>query len=64
VQHALDELPEHYRSVVQLYYVSGLRYREIADALGIPLGTVKTYLSRAKRRLRAELATPGLELAA
>jgi len=64
VQHALDELPEHYRSVVQLYYVSGLRYREIADALGIPLGTVKTYLSRAKRRLREELATPGLGLAA
>ena len=32
-QHALDELPEHYRSVVQLYYVSGLRYREIALAL-------------------------------
>jgi RNA polymerase sigma-70 factor (ECF subfamily) len=64
VQHALDELPEHYRSVLQLYYVSGFRYREIADALGIPLGTVKTYLSRAKRRLREELATPGLGLAA
>jgi RNA polymerase sigma-70 factor (ECF subfamily) len=64
VQHALDALPEHYRSVLQLYYVSDLRYREIADALGIPLGTVKTYLSRAKRRLREELASPNLELAA
>lgn len=64
VQHALEVLPEHYRSVLQLYYVSGLRYREIADALGIPLGTVKTYLSRAKRRMRDELAAPGLEIAA
>jgi RNA polymerase sigma-70 factor, ECF subfamily len=52
VREALEALPEHYRKVLDLYYVSGLRYREIAVALGIPLGTVKTYIARAKRRLR------------
>jgi len=65
VHSALEELPAHYRSVLEMYYVSGLRYREIADALGIPLGTVKTYLSRAKRRLREGLVTSELlEMAA
>jgi RNA polymerase sigma-70 factor (ECF subfamily) len=52
VRQALEELPDHYRKVLDLYYVTGLRYREIAVALGIPLGTVKTYIARAKRRLR------------
>ncbi|HMD02693.1 MAG TPA: sigma-70 family RNA polymerase sigma factor [Candidatus Baltobacteraceae bacterium] len=64
VHEAMDALPAHYRSVLEMYYVSGLRYREIAEALGIPLGTVKTYLSRAKRRLRGELGAPGIEMAA
>ncbi len=52
---ALAALPEQHRTAVELYYVKGLRYREIASALGIPLGTVKTYISRGKRRLRATL---------
>lgn len=55
---ALDALPAKYRDVLELYYLSGLRYREIALALDIPLGTVKTFISRAKRRLRLELETP------
>jgi RNA polymerase sigma-70 factor (ECF subfamily) len=44
---ALDALPPNYRQVLELYYLSGLRYREIALALEIPIGTVKTYISRA-----------------
>jgi len=40
--------------VLALYYISGLRYREIALTLDIPIGTVKTYISRAKVRLRLE----------
>jgi RNA polymerase sigma-70 factor (ECF subfamily) len=52
---ALDALPDKYRDVLELYYLGGLRYREVALALDIPLGTVKTYISRAKRRLRDEL---------
>jgi RNA polymerase sigma-70 factor (ECF subfamily) len=55
---ALDALPARYREVLELYYLSGLRYREIALALEIPIGTVKTYISRAKQRLRVELEAP------
>ena len=61
---ALDSLPAKYRDVLDLYYLRGLRYREIAVELDIPIGTVKTYISRAKRRLRDELAIPTFELAA
>ncbi|MGP6157209.1 MAG: RNA polymerase sigma factor [Vulcanimicrobiaceae bacterium] len=64
VHAALETLPEHYREVLELYYVSDLRYREIAEQLSIPLGTVKTYISRAKRRLREELVNAPAELAA
>jgi RNA polymerase sigma-70 factor (ECF subfamily) len=63
VQLALGALPAKYRNVLELYYLGGLRYREVALALDIPLGTVKTYISRAKRRLRDELAA-ALPLAA
>ncbi len=56
VHSALEALPQNYRHVLELFYISELRYREIALELDIPIGTVKTYLSRAKRRLRDELA--------
>ncbi|GAC1302822.1 MAG: sigma-70 family RNA polymerase sigma factor [Vulcanimicrobiaceae bacterium] len=64
VRAALGALPDRYRDVLELYYMRGLRYREIALELAIPIGTVKTYISRAKRRLRDDLALPGMELAA
>ncbi len=64
VHAALGTLPAKYRDVLDLYYLRGLRYREIAVELEIPIGTVKTYISRAKRRLREELAIPAFELAA
>jgi RNA polymerase sigma-70 factor (ECF subfamily) len=48
---ALLKLPEQLRSVFVLYEVNGLRYREIADTLGIPINTVKVYLSRAREKL-------------
>ena len=64
VRDALEGLPSKYREVLELYYLSGLRYREVADALGIPIGTVKTYISRAKRRLREHLETDEVALAA
>ena len=47
----LLKLPENLRSVFVLYEVNGLRYREIADALEIPINSVKVYLSRARERL-------------
>lgn len=42
VHAALDALPSNYRDVLELYYVSDLGYRDIALALEIPIGTVKT----------------------
>ncbi len=60
VRLALEDLPPNYRRVLELYYVSQLRYREIALELDIPIGTVKTYISRAKRRLRDRLETSPL----
>jgi len=47
----LGTLPENLRSVFVLYEVNGLRYREIAEVLGIPINSVKVYLSRARERL-------------
>jgi RNA polymerase sigma factor (sigma-70 family) len=52
----LRKLPENLRSVFVLYEVNGLRYREIAEVLGIPINSVKVYLSRARGRL-AKLVT-------
>jgi RNA polymerase sigma-70 factor (ECF subfamily) len=48
---SLCQLPENLRSVFVLYEVNGLRYREIAETLGIPINSVKVYLSRARERL-------------
>jgi RNA polymerase sigma-70 factor (ECF subfamily) len=45
------KLPENLRSVFVLYEVNGLRYREIAEVLGMPINSVKVYLSRARERL-------------
>lgn len=49
---ALASLPDHQREVVALYYYQSLSLQEIADTLSIPLGTVKSRLSLAVRRLR------------
>ena len=54
---AFAELPEPFRIAVLLSDVEGLRYREIADALDVPIGTVMSRLSRGRQLLRAKLAT-------
>ena len=51
VHRALEDLPEHERTVVELAYWSGLSQSEIAEFLGIPLGTVKTRTRSALARL-------------
>jgi RNA polymerase sigma-70 factor (ECF subfamily) len=56
--HALDDLPAEFREVVILRELEDLSYREIADVVGIPAGTVMSRLSRARRRLQAVLARP------
>lgn len=47
----LLRLPENLRSVFVLYEVNGLRYREIAEVLEIPINSVKVYLLRAREKL-------------
>ncbi len=51
VRHALDDLPDHLRTVVVLRYWSGLSEREIATAIRRRPGTVKSRLHEARRRL-------------
>jgi RNA polymerase sigma-70 factor (ECF subfamily) len=52
---ALAELPEHYRVVVVLADVEGLKYGEIAEALDLPIGTVRSRLARARSALQRTL---------
>lgn len=55
VHRALEALPEHERSLVELAYWSGMSQSEIADYVGLPLGTVKTRTRAALGRLANEL---------
>ena len=55
VLNALKRLPQHYQEVVILSDVEDLSYKEIADALSIPTGTVMSRLSRGRGLLRSEL---------
>jgi len=53
---AMAELPPAYRAALTLRHMQQLSYQEVADTLGIPLGTVKTHLHRARAALKARLA--------
>ncbi|MFQ6043279.1 MAG: RNA polymerase sigma factor [Candidatus Poribacteria bacterium] len=55
VHKAMDALPDHYRLVITLRHLQGLSYKEIAEILDLPVGTVKTYLFRAKKTLKTKL---------
>ena len=57
---ALEELSARDREILALRHNKGLSYREIAEGLGIPQGTVMSRLFHARRRLRERLA-PTLE---
>lgn len=56
VLHALGRIPQHYREAVVLSDVEELSYKEVAQVLQIPVGTVMSRLSRGRKLLRAELA--------
>ena len=57
LEQALMTLPDDWREVVVLSDIHGLDYREISEATGLPLGTVKSRLSRARGRLRDVIST-------
>lgn len=52
MQRALDRLPKELRETLLLVVVGELTHQEVADLLGVPLGTVLSRVSRARRRLR------------
>jgi RNA polymerase sigma-70 factor (ECF subfamily) len=51
LSHMLAQLPEKYRQVITLFYLQQKSYEEVAASLGVPLGTVKTFLFRARKQL-------------
>ena len=56
---ALSGLEEDARTVLQLFYIADLSYKEISTTLAIPIGTVMSRLSRAKERLKSALTEIG-----
>ena len=56
LEKAIAQLPEHYRFLIAAHHLRGVQYEALAEALDIPLGTVKTHLHRAKRQLRELLS--------
>ncbi len=59
LQRALDEMPEAFRTPIILFYFEQYSYREIAELLGVPIGTVMSRLARAKAFLRSRLHAQG-----
>lgn len=51
----LNRLPVHYRTAITLYHLDNLSYEEIADIMGAPIGTIKSYLFRARKLLKDKL---------
>lgn len=56
VRRAVLSLPPNYRLVITLHHLQGFSYDEVAETLELPLGTVKTYIFRAKQILKQSLA--------
>ena len=61
VHKSIQNLPERYRKAMWLRYVMDWSYEEITQALRVPLGTVKTWLCRARRQLKSEFRKLGLQ---
>ena len=53
IQHCLNNLPDEFRTVAIMIDVQGLDYEEVSQAVGKPLGTIKSRLARARSRLRS-----------
>lgn len=53
--HCVQQLDDNYRAALVLYYMEDLSYKEIADVLAVPLGTVQSRIARAKAQLLRQL---------
>lgn len=56
---AVHDLPEDQRKVLLLVALEGLKYEEVAETLGVPIGTVMSRLSRAREAIRVKLTREG-----
>lgn len=59
IQGLIKQMPVSYRSILTLYHIDGFSYPEIVEVTGLPEGTVKNYLFRARKKLK-ELSEPYL----
>ena len=60
LREAVEELPLEFREVLIMRELEGLSYRQIADAAGLPVGTVMSRLARARKRLQMRLSEAGV----
>jgi RNA polymerase sigma-70 factor (ECF subfamily) len=58
IQSALGELDETYRTAIELRYMAEKSYEEIAELMGVPVGTAKTYVHRGKAEMKRILSRP------
>ena len=61
LERAIAKLPEEQRAVILLVGLEGMRYEEVADVLGVPVGTVRSRLSRGREALRRQMDLRGGE---
>src|SRR5213593_2344543 len=55
LEKAIARLPANYRLLIAAHYLDGVQYEDLAEALQMPLGTIKTHIYRAKQQLRRVL---------
>lgn len=53
IRSCVTKLPDHYATIITLYYLQGISYTNIADVLEIPMGTLKTWMFRARKQLKS-----------
>lgn len=52
IRRCVKRLPDRYVQIITLYYLKGVSYEEIAQVMNIPMGTLKTWMFRARKQLR------------
>jgi len=57
VEHELKNLGENLRTPIILFYIHEMKYEEIAEVMGLPIGTVKTNLHRGRKLLRDRISS-------